>query len=250
MAIWNDPQTETRFGGVSGISAGLGTSSVDAGLRAYMLRIYNYMASGVLLSGVIAMLVAQGAQAGYPLAVALLTPPIVWVVIFAPLAFVLTMSFGLQRLSAPVLKMLFWAYCALMGVSLASIFLVYTGGSIATAFFAAAGGFAGLSLAGYTTKKSLSGLGTFCFMGLIGLIIGSVANLFMHSGPFAMLLSGAGVLIFAGLIAWKTQNMKNWYYQVAGSAMEEKAAVYSALSLYISFINLFLSLLRLMGNRR
>ena len=245
MAIWNDPQPGSGFGASSRVQGGYADATRDAGLRRYMLSIYNYMASGVLLSGVVALLFVQSG-----LAVATFHSPLRLVLAFAPFIFVLTMSFGINRMAAGTLQMLFWAFCTTMGLSLSSILLVYTGPSIAATFFATAGAFAGLSLVGYTTKRNLSAMGGFMVMGLFGLIIAMVVNMFMHSGPLGLAISVLGVLIFAGLTAWDTQRLKAMYYQTAGGAWAEKTVIMGALTLYLDFINMFLFLLRFMGDQR
>lgn len=246
MAEWNDPQsTRSGFGGASINGQAMGASGVDQGLRRHMLAIYNYMASGVLLTGIVAMLFASSG-----LVLQVMSSPLGWLIQLAPLGFVLAMSFGLNRMSTGTLQMLFWAYCTVMGLSLSLIFLIYTGGSIALAFFSAAGAFAGLSLVGYTTKKDLSAMGAFMVMGLIGLIIASLLNLFFQSPGLYWATSILGVLIFAGLTAWHTQSLKEQYGYVRGSELEGKSVVMGALSLYLDFINMFLYLLRFLGNRR
>jgi hypothetical protein len=227
-------------GGIAGAAG-----SVDAGLRSYMLSIYNYMASGVLLSGLVALLFVRSG-----LAVEALHSPLRMVLAFAPLVFVMVMSFGINRIATPTLQLLFWAFCVTMGLSLSSILLVYTGDSIAATFFATAGAFAGLSFVGYTTKRNLSAMGGFMVMGLFGLIIAMVVNMFLHSGSLQLAISGLGVLIFAGLTAWDTQRLKATYYQTAGSAWADKMVIMGALTLYLDFINMFLFLLRFMGNQR
>lgn len=228
---------------------------VDAGLRKYMLGIYNYMASGVLLTGVLALLtystpalqslfynITPDGRLGYT--------GLGLVVAFAPLALVFVLSFGINRLSASTAQALFWVYSALMGLSLSSIFFVYTGASIAKIFFMTAAMFGALSLWGYTTKKDLSGWGTFLFMGLIGIIIAMVVNIFLGSTMLDLVLSVAGVLIFAGLTAYDNQRLRYMYYEHAGHGEAvSKLMVMGALTLYLDFINMFLMLLRLFGNR-
>ena len=247
MAIWNDPQpTRTGFG-VSpnnGYAAGL-SAGVDAGQRRYMLSIYNYMASGVLLSGVIALLFARSGMAA-----AVFGTPLRWLVALAPMAFVMAMSFGFNRMRTTTLQALFWGFSVAMGLSLSSIFFVYTGASIAATFFATAGGFAGLSLVGYTTKRDLSAMGAFCSMGVFGLIIAMLINMFFPMPGFGLAISVLGVLIFAGLTAWDTQSLKNSYREVAGTELVGKVVIMGALRLYLDFINMFMFLLRLMGDRR
>ena len=249
MANWNDPQpTRTGFGASPSLSGTAGRTDVfDAGLRRYMLSIYNYMASGVLLSGVVAMLFANS-NAGQQILIN--GGPLRWVIMLAPLAFVMIMSFGVNRLSTTTLQAMFWGFCAVMGLSMASIFLVFTGASIAATFFATAGAFAGLSLFGYTTKKSLSGMGSFLIMGVIGILIASVINIFLRSPGLQWGISFLGVLIFAGLTAYDTQRLKEMYAHVAGTDFMGKSVVLGALTLYLDFINMFQFLLQFMGDRR
>jgi len=176
--------------------------------------------------------------------------PLRWLVMLAPLGFVMALSFGVNRMQTTTAQILFWAFAVTNGLSLSVIFRVYTGASIAETFFATAGAFAGLSLVGYTTKRDLSGMGSFLIMGLFGLIIASVINMFMHSSTMSLVISFIGVLIFAGLTAYDTQKIKSIYFQVQGSDFVGKSAVMGALTLYLDFINMFLFLLRFMGDRR
>ena len=220
---------------------------VEAGLRRHMLAVYNYMASGVLLTGIVALLFAESGYA----ATVLLGPGILkYVIMLSPLAFVLVLSFGITRLSTGTAQLLFWAFAAVMGLSMASIFLVFTGTSIAQTFFATAAAFAGLSLWGYTTKKDLSALGTFLIMGVVGLLVAMLVNLFLQSSAMQLAISAIGVLLFAGLTAYDTQRIKNLYDQVAGTDMAGKAVIMGALSLYLDFVNMFMFLLQFMGDRR
>ena len=257
MADWNDNRATRSGFGVSPNQAGdvaRGTT-FDAGLRKHMLSIYNYMASGVLLTGVVALLTARSG-----LAVTFAQGPLMWLVALSPLAIVFAMSFGQNKFSTGTLQAMFWGFALLMGLSLSTIFLVYTGGSIAATFFATAGAFAGLSLFGYTTKKDLSGWGSFLIMGVIGLIIASVINMFLQSAALMWAVSFLGVLIFAGLTAYDTQRLKSEYLAiqqakvtnpaVAASYPLGKMVIMGALSLYLDFINMFLFLLRFMGNSR
>ena len=243
MANWSDPRS--NIAGFGGATVARG-EAFDAGLRRYMLSVYNYMASGVLLTGIVAMLFASS---GY--AYQILTGPgiLKYVIMFAPLAFVMIMSFGMNRLSTVAMQGMFWAYAVTMGLSLSSILLVYTGTSVAQTFFATAAAFAGLSLWGYTTKKDLSGFGTLLIMGLVGLLVASLINLFLRSSAMDMVISFIGVLLFAGLTAYDTQKIKSIYAHVAGTDMMGKSVVMGALNLYLDFINMFLFLLRFMGNR-
>lgn len=244
MANWSDPRpTATPFATAAGTRA----EAYDAGLRSYMLSVYNYMGSAVLLTGIVAMLFAQSGLAAQVMGSG---GPLAWVIMLAPLGIVFAMSFGQGRFSTGTLQVMFWVYAVLMGLSLSTIFLVYSGTSIAGAFFASAAAFAGLSLYGYTTKRNLSAMGTFMIMGLVGIIVASLINLFLKSDGLTMVISIAGVLVFAGLTAWDTQKTKALYDQVAGTDMIGKVVIMSALSLYLDFINMFLFILRLFGSQR
>jgi FtsH-binding integral membrane protein len=245
MGNWTDPQPRTGFGASPSLNGTTVGATTDAGLRRHMLSIYNYMASGVLLSGVIAMLFAQS-QAGLQL----MRSPLWLIIALAPLGFVMAMSFGLQRMKTSTLQALYWAFCAVMGLSMSTIFVRYTGTSIATTFFATAGAFAGLSLFGYTTKRNLSGMGSFLIMGVVGILIAMIVNIFLQSSGLAMAISILGVLIFAGLTAYDTQKLRDMYYHVAGSDFAGKAVVMGALNLYLDFINRFQFLLMFLGDRR
>jgi len=249
MANWSDPRLGTApFGKAD--SAGTQSAAYDAGLRSYMLRVYNYMASAVLLTGIVAMLFASGG-ANSPAAQVFVGGGILkYVIMFAPLAIVFGMSFGQARMSTGTLQALFWGFAVLMGLSLSTIFLVYSGSSIAGAFFSTAAGFAALSLYGYTTKRDLSAFGTFLIIGVVGLMVASIVNIFVQSGPLGLVISAIGVLLFAGLTAYDTQRTKSLYFQVRGTDMADKVVVMSALSLYLDFINMFLFILRLFGSSR
>lgn len=246
MANWSDPRTTAAPYGVAGARA----EAFDAGLRSYMLSVYNYMASGVLLTGIIAMLFSWGGFESPAATMILSGGPLAWIVMLAPLGIVFAMSFGQGRFSTGTLQMLYWAFAVLMGLSLSTIFLRYTGSSIAAAFFGTAAGFAALSLWGYTTKRDLSAFGTFLIVGLVGLIIASLINLFVQSGPLSLIISAVGVFLFAGLTAYDTQKIKSIYFQVAGTEWQGKAVIMGALNLYLDFINMFLFILRLMGSNR
>ena len=246
MANWNDPQpTRSPFGEARINGDVLSAANRDEGLRKYMLSIYNYMASGVLLSGVIALLFARSGMAE-----AVLGSPLRWVIALAPLGFVMAMSFGLHKMQTATLNLLFWGFSVAMGLSLSSIFFIYTGPSIAMTFFATAGAFAGLSLYGYTTKRNLSAMGSFMAMGLIGIIIAMVLNIFLKSSGLGLAISVLGVLIFAGLTAWDNQRLRQTYFQVQGTDMVQKVVIMGALSLYLDFVNMFQFLLSLVGDRR
>ena len=238
-----DPRTAYPRVGADGRTG----AAYDAGLRSYMLSIYNMMASAILLTGVVALAFFE---LGYAQAVFQSPGFLKYVIMFAPLALVLGLSFGISRMSEGTARTVFWGYAVLMGLSLSTIFLVYTGQSIATTFFATSAAFAGLSLYGYTTKKDLSGLGTFLIMGLIGIIVASLINLFLQSSMFSMIISAVGVLVFAGLTAYDTQKIKNMYFEIGQSEFRGKSVIMGALTLYLDFINLFLFMLRFMGGNR
>lgn len=234
----------------------------DAGLRAYMLRVFNWMASGLALTGIVSFGIAHSpALLGlfyHPVVTAAGTTalgptPLAWLAMVAPLGFVLVLSFGVNRLSRQAAQALYWAFCIAMGASLSNIFLAYTGVSIARTFFIAAATFAGMSLWGYTTRTDLTRFGSFLMMGLFGVILAMVVNIFVHSTTIQLVVSVLGVLIFTGLAAFDTQRIKSTYVQFAyadGPDMAAKRAVYDALSLLLNFINLFLFLLQFTGNRR
>jgi FtsH-binding integral membrane protein len=233
--------------------------AIDQGLRAHMIRVYNYMAGGVALTGAIAWITFQFSvvtnEAGAivaltPLGQTLFQGPMLWVLILAPLGLVFFLSFRINRLEASTARALFFLYAGLLGVSLATIFMVYTHGSIARVFFISAAAFGALSLWGYTTQRDLTGMGSFLIMGLFGLIIASVVNLFLKSSGLDWALSVMGVLIFAGLTAWDTQKIKEYYDPMDDGTVAGRKVVMGALALYLDFINLFLMLLRLMGDRR
>ena len=248
MANWSDPRS-----GAAPFGAAVDTRGAvyDEGLRAYMLSVYNYMASAVLLTGVVALGVyASGAiQALINVQTGGLSA-LGWIVALAPLGIVIAMSFGQARMSTATLQALFWAYAGLLGASLSTLFIAYTTSSIAGAFFATAAGFAGLSLYGYTTKRDLSAFGTFLIIGLVGIIVASLVNMFLNSGPLGLVISVLGVLIFAGLTAWDTQKTKAMYSYVAGTPEEGRVKIMAALNLYLDFINMFLFILRLFGSSR
>jgi FtsH-binding integral membrane protein len=220
-------------------------ASIDAGLRSYMLGVYNYMAAGVVITGLMAYVVSTQPA----LMQTLFGSGLSFVVMLAPLGFVLALSFGINKMSASTAQIVFWAFAAVMGVSLSTIFLTYTGSSIARVFFISAGAFAGLSLFGYTTKKDLTGMGSFLMMGLIGIILASIVNIFLESSAMQFTISVIGVLVFAGLTAYDTQRIKSSYYEGDGSETAAKKSLMGALSLYLNFINMFLMLLSLFGNR-
>jgi FtsH-binding integral membrane protein len=241
---------------------GVGTDravAYDMGLRAHMIRVYNYMASGVALTGVVAWLTyqmavvtnASGAITGMtPFGQALFGSPLMWVLVLAPLGLVFFMSFRIQHMQASTARLLFFVYAGLLGVSLATIFMVYTHASITRVFFISAASFGALSLYGYTTTRSLNAMGSFLIMGLFGLIIASLVNIFLKSSGLDWALSVIGVLIFAGLTAWDTQKIKEMYDVQDDGTVAGRKAVMGALSLYLDFINMFMMMLRLFGDRR
>jgi FtsH-binding integral membrane protein len=251
-------------------------AAVDAGLRAHMLRIYNFMVLGLIITGVAALAVhtlsvtsdvAAAAKitrddieipirlAGVnmyltPLGYAIFVGPMKWPVILAPLVLVFALSFGIERLRPGVAQLLFWLYAALLGVSLASLFMVYTQTSIVRVFFIAAASFGALSLYGYTTQRDLTSLGSFLVMGLFGVIIAALVNLFLASSALQWVISMVGVMVFSGLTAWDTQRLKNEYiYFAMDGATAQRSAIIGALTLYLDFINLFTLLLQLIGER-
>lgn len=231
--------------------------SIDQGLRAYMLRVYNYMAAGLAITGLVAWFsftaAVQQTAAGLELTSfgnMLYNSPLKWVVMFAPLGMVMLLSFGVQRMSFGAAQIAFWSFAALMGLSLSSIFLLYTGESITQTFFVTAIAFGGLSLYGYTTKRNLGPIGSFLIMGLIGIIVASLVNLWLQSSALQFAVSAIGVVVFAGLTAYDTQRIKEMYFEGDDMSTMGKKAIMGALNLYLDFINLFLMLLRFMGNQR
>lgn len=232
---------------------------IDEGLRAYMLKVYNYMTTGLLLTGLVAYFFGKASivtgEMGQIVGVTsigalLFSSPLKWVVMLAPLGFVFYLSARINKMSVSSAQITFWIFSAIMGLSLASIFIVYTQASIARVFFISSGTFAAMSLYGYTTKKDLTKLGGFLFMGLIGIIIASLVNLFFQSSALHFAISVIGVLVFVGLTAYDTQSIKNMYYAGDSESVGGKKALMGALRLYLDFINLFIMLLRLFGQRR
>lgn len=220
--------------------------TLDEGLRSYMLKVYNYMSLGLCATGIVSFLVAESPA----LKAFFFAPPLNFIVLLAP--FILVMFFGIKigTMKLSTAQTVFWIYSVLMGLCLSSIFDIYERGSIARVFFITAGTFAATSLYGYTTKRDLTSFGSFMFMGLIGIIIASIVNLFLASGPLYFAISVMGVIVFTGLTAWDTQRIKNFYTGDHTSEAAEKSAIMGALTLYLDFINLFLMLLRLLGQRR
>lgn len=220
-------------------------AAFDEGLRGHMLRVYNYMGIGLVITGLVAYFVGTTPAIYVPI----FSSPLQWVVMFAPLAFVLFFSFKINSISAAAAQTMFWAFCAIMGLSMASIFLVFTGASIARTFFIAAAMFGVMSLYGYTTKTDLTKFGSFLIMGLIGVVIASIVNIFLGSSMIQFVVSIVGIIVFLGLTAWDTQTIKEQYAENNGAEGNQKLAVMGALSLYLSFINLFQLLLSLTGQQ-
>ncbi|WP_340108098.1 Bax inhibitor-1/YccA family protein [Pikeienuella sp. HZG-20] len=253
-----DYQTAVRHGGATRVD-------IDVGLRAYMNKVYSLMAVAMAITGVVAyvfgndlyavmtqqetMLVPSG------VIVALFNSPLKWAVMFAPLIFVFAFAAAINKMSASTAQMVFWAFAAVMGISISSIFAIYTGMSIAQTFFVTAIAFLGLSLYGYTTKRDLSGMGAFLIMGVIGLVVAMVVNIFLASSALQFAISVIGVLIFAGLTAFDTQRLKREYLHYSqmgadGAAYLSKGAIMGALSLYLNFLNMFMFLLQFLGAAR
>jgi FtsH-binding integral membrane protein len=226
-------------------TAGLGRTTIDAGLRRYMLSVYNYMAIGLGLTGLVAFIAAAS---GFYQQIA--GTPMIWLVMLAPLAAVLFLTFRIDRMSFATAQTVFWVYAALMGLSLAGILLLYTGTSVARVFFISAGTFAAMSLYGYSTGRDLGRFGSFLFMGLIGIVLASVVNIFVASNALHFAISVIGVLLFTGLTAYDTQRIKEIYVTGRAGAEMAKLALMGALTLYLDFINLFVMLLQLTGERR
>ena len=246
--VFNKQKTATRSSASEAI--------IDQGLRAYMLKVYNYMASALVLTGFVALLTAKLAVLSFepliysPLGKSLYQSGLAWVVMLAPLGVVFYMSFGIAKMSASKAQTVFWIFAALMGLSLSSIFIQFTEASITRVFFITAGTFGAMSIYGYTTKRDLTKFGSFLMMGLIGIIIASLVNIFMKSETIYFVISILGVLIFVGLTAYDTQKIKNMYMASDSGELMGKKAVMGALTLYLDFINLFIMLLRLFGQRR
>ncbi|MDB5524544.1 MAG: hypothetical protein JWM58_2307 [Rhizobium sp.] len=233
-------------------AVGRADADIDQGLRAYMLNVYNLMALGVALTGLVAYAFSEMAgtrEALTPFGYAIYTSPLRWVILLAPIAVVFFLSFRIEKMSLFTAQLSFWVYAGLVGASLSSIFLVYTDASIVKTFAVTAASFAALSLYGYTTNRDLSAMGSFMVMGLFGLIIASVVNIFLKSSALDFAVSAIGVLVFAGLTAWDTQKIKGLYLEADGFEVMGKKAIMGALNLYMDFINLFLFLLRFMGNK-
>ena len=241
---------DRRYATAVRTGAGARVEGIDQGLRAFMLGIYNNMAMGLAVTGLVAYGIYAWAASNPAVYQTIYQSPLRWVVIFAPLLFVFAFSATINRMQPATARMVFLAYAATMGLSLSSIFIVFTGESIARTFFITAAAFAGLSLWGYTTKRDISGWGSFLMMGVIGLIIASIVNIFLGSSALQFAVSALGVLIFAGLTAYDTQRLKNMYDFVAGDAVAAgRASIMGALQLYLDFINLFMFMLQFMGNR-
>ncbi len=246
-----DRNVAARYGSVTRSEA-----AIDQGLRTYMLRVYNYMALGLAITGAAAIGIfmlsvdrSGGAMQLTPFGATLFNSPLKWVIMFAPLGAVMFLSFRIQSMSVGTAQAVFWGYAALMGLSLSTIFLVYTGESIVRVFFISAASFGALSLFGYTTKRDLTGMGSFLIMGLFGIIIASLVNIFLASSMLQFIVSVVGVLVFAGLTAYDTQRIKEMYFEGDDDVVAGKKAIMGALTLYLDFINLFMMMLQLFGNR-
>lgn len=247
-----DRNSSARYG-VGTVPSARAGAAIDQGLRSYMLKVYNYMALGLAITGLVAygafsMAIAPGGGLT-AFGEAIYLSPLKWVIMLSPLAVVFLFSFKLQSMSVGTAQAVFWLFAALMGLSLSSIFLVYTGASISRVFFITAASFGALSLYGYTTSKSLSGWGSFLFMGLIGIVIASLVNIFIGSTALQFAISVIGVLVFAGLTAYDTQQIKEMYFAGDDNTVMGQKAIMGALRLYLDFINLFTMLLSLFGNR-
>ncbi|MBD9559741.1 Bax inhibitor-1/YccA family protein [Ensifer sp. ENS03] len=234
-------QNQNRFGGMSQASA----AALDEGLRQHMLRVFNYMGLGLVVTGLVAFIVGTTPALYVPI----FSTPLKWVVMLAPLAFVFFFSFKMHSMSASSAQMTFWAFCAVMGLSLASVFLVFTGASIARTFLIAATMFGATSLYGYVTKRDLAKFGSFMIMGLIGVMIASIVNIFLGSSALQFAVSVIGIVVFVGLTAWDTQNIKEQYADNFDQESQQKLAVFGALSLYLNFVNIFQLLLNFTGQR-
>lgn len=235
---WSQNSAQENF------AADARSQSYDAGLRIYMNKVYGYMSAGLLITALAAYF---GASSGVYAAIA--ATPLIWVVMFAPLGMVLFLSVRLHKMSASSAQTMFWVYAGLMGLSLSYILLAYTGVSVVRTFLITSVSFGALSLYGYTTRRDLSGMGSFLFMGLIGIILASIVNLFMQSPALHFAVSVIGVLVFAGLTAYDTQDIKRIYYSGDTREIAEKKAIMGALRLYLDFINMFIILMQFMGNR-
>ncbi|WP_334174859.1 Bax inhibitor-1/YccA family protein [Pseudoxanthobacter sp.] len=238
-------QTPNTGFGWQGTARPMDRAAFDEGLRQHMLRIYNYMGLGLVVTGLVAFVVGSTPALYVPI----FSTPLKWVVMLAPLAFVMLFSFRIQSMSAGGAQAMFWAFCAVMGLSMASVFLVFTGTSIARTFFISAAMFGATSLYGYTTRRDLSRFGSFLIMGLIGVLIASLVNIFIGSSALQFAVSVIGILVFVGLTAWDTQTIKEQYAASFDAESKQKLAVFGAFSLYLNFINIFQLLLNFTGQR-
>ena len=236
---------ESRTPGIRTTTVPTHLGEIDVGLRRHMLRVYNYMASGLVLTGIVAYVAAYSGFYA-----ALTQTGFLWLVLLAPLGLVMLLGFRVQRMSFVAAQTTFWAYAALMGLSLAGIFLLYTGASIARVFFVAGGTFAAMSLYGYTTRTDLSKFGSFLMMGVVGVVLASIVHVFLASSALQFALSIMGVVVFVGLTAWDTQRIKEMYFDGEADEVMSKKALMGALALYLDFVNLFLLLLQFMGVSR
>ena len=235
-------QNERRYGATTTAPSGV---IFDEALRQHMLRVYNYMGAGLIITGLVAFIVGSVPALYVPI----FSSPLKWVVMLAPLAFVFFFSFKMQTMSGPAAQATFWAFCAVMGLSLASVFLVFTGASIARTFFIAATMFGATSLYGYMTRRDLTQIGSFLMMGLIGVVIASVVNIFLGSSALQFAISVIGIVVFVGLTAYDTQNIKSQFAENIDQESQQKMAVFGALSLFLNFVNIFQLLLNFTGER-
>ena len=238
----NTPQYGSGWGRAQPAMSG---AIFDEGLRQHMLRVFNYMGLGLVVTGIVAFAVGNTPALYVPI----FSSPLKWVVMLAPLAFVMFFSFRIHAMSAGAAQATFWAFCAVMGVSLSSVFLVFTSTSIANTFFIAAAMFGATSLYGYTTKRDLTKMGSLLIMGLIGVVIASIVNIFIGSSALQFAISVIGIIVFVGLTAWDTQTIKEQYAENIGAESQQKMAVFGALSLYLNFVNIFQLLLNFTGQR-
>ncbi|MDB5523103.1 MAG: hypothetical protein JWM58_866 [Rhizobium sp.] len=234
-------ENERRFGATTAHEG----AAFDEGLRQHMLRVYNYVGAGLVITGLVAFIIGNTPALYVPI----FSSPLKWVVMLAPLAFVFFFSFKIQTMSAATAQTTYWAFCGVMGLSLASIFLVFTGASIAQTFFIAATMFGATSLYGYVTKRDLSKFGSFLIMGLFGVVIASIVNIFLGSSALQFAISVIGIVVFIGLTAWDTQNIKEQYSENFDQESRQKLAVFGAFSLFLNFVNIFQLLLNFTGER-
>ncbi len=244
MAEWSDPRATQNQAGVTINGEAMGSVAIDQGLRSHMLKVYNYMASGVLLTGIVALVLQDTA-----IARSIASGPLFWLVLFAPMGLAMAMGIGFNRFSQSTLQAMFFGYAAIMGLWFSMILMRFTGESVAQTFFVTSVAFLSLSLWGYTTKKDLTGWGSFLIMGAVGILLATVVNMFLRSPTLHYAISGIGVLVFAGLTAYDTQKIKSEYVHLRGHESLGKLAVWGAFMLYLDFVNMFQFLLSFLGSR-